>query len=750
MLFAAGSSAAMSLGRHRGAAVIGRPLDISVQAIFEAQDDPALLCLEADVFYADTKVDRSRVRVTAEKTSANGQDAVIHVRTTTPVDEPVVTFYLRAGCLQKSEKRFVVLADLISEAASGPMPAAIPQFVPRQAVPATAASANADPSAAQQTTAQAVPAPARRARNRNAPNPSTETGTAATAVPSRPARPAPVAAVPGEAVAPAISRSQRARDAGNSRTAAKGSARLKLEPLDLTIERDPTLRASSEMLSTPAASPQERSAAAALWRAITAQPQDILRDTEKLQGLEASVKALQAQSQKNQLAIETLNGQVKKAESERYANGLVYALAALLLAALAAMAYFARGWFLQRSGGGNDIPWWRKNEPLEKGWANSAPNIDDVSSGDDEGQHEGKPKKTAKQKTAAESPSSLDLDLGNNESSFTEVKHMSQLGNVDSLPPLSRGNSDFSMSMMQPARAVKAEELFDVQQQADFFVSLGQTEQAIEVLRGHISENVQTSALVYLDLFNLYHQLGRQEDYEELRQGFNQLFNSKVPAFEQYKDKDAGAGLEAYKVAMSRIEALWPSPKVLDIIEESIFRRPDAGSEAFDLEAYRELLMLYSVAREIIHPEAGSGSPLPKFDLPESGFDQDQGERAPKFVSTSIQPLSASVSEPAREPEMSRPFLDSVIPPSSPNLGIDFDLSELESDSVASLPPPPQEEESDSKFFEQFAADIAIDPPKSASAVRPPDPGLGLDNTIEFDAFELPLDDEGKTKKRKP
>ena len=38
-------------------------------------------------------------------------------------------------------------------------------------------------------------------------------------------------------------------------------------------------------------------------------------------------------------------------------------------------------------------------------------------------------------------------------------------------------------------RMVKAEELVDIQQQADFFMSLGQADQAIEVLREtHIRE----------------------------------------------------------------------------------------------------------------------------------------------------------------------------------------------------------------------------------------------------------------------
>lgn len=730
----------MSLGRHRGAAVIGRPLDISIQAVLDPQEDLTASCIDADVFYSDTKLARGRIQVTSERVGG-GQDAVIHVRTSLPIDEPVVSIYLRTGCVQKNEKKFVVLADLVSEQAPAVQ---TPGFTARQATPAPVVVPPATPAISSSAdSSSGGPVATRRPRNRTA----SAEAASVTASPQAGGRPAAVAApTPTEGRPAAASRSQRAKEARDAKAAARTGARLRLEPLDLTIERDPSLRASTEMLSTPSSSPQERSAAAALWRALTSQPQDILRDAEKLQSLEASVKALQAQSQKNQLAIETLNGQVRQAESERYANLLVYALAALLLLALAALAFFIRSWLLLRRSGEAELPWWRKNEPLEKGWANSAPDIDALTP-DEEAQAakaSAKSVKAGKGKKPAGTTTDLDLDLGTNESGFTEVKHMSQLGNPDSLPPLSRRDrADFAMSMTHPARAVKAEELFDVQQQADFFVSLGQTEQAIDVLRGHISENVQTSALVYLDLFNLYHQLGREEDYEALRQTFNQLFNSKIPAFQSYADKDAGAGLEAYQIAMSRIEALWPSPKVLDIIEESIFRKPDAGAEAFDLEAYRELLMLYSVAREIIHPEAISGNSLPKFDLPDSEFDNEL--KTTKFVSTSIQPLSASVSEP-QEPEYSRPFLESVIPPASPNLGLDLDLSLFDSEGAAS--PAVVEEESDSKFFEQFAADIAIPPPRPAPSASQPDV-LDIDNSIDFDSYDSSVDHDGKPKRPK-
>jgi len=132
---------------------------------------------------------------------------------------------------------------------------------------------------------------------------------------------------------------------------------------------------------------------------------------------------------------------------------------------------------------------------------------------------------------------------------------------------------------------------------------------------------------------------------------------------------------------LSRITALWPTPKVLDVIEESIFRKPGQGSQTFDLEAYRELLMLYAVAKELVddgrqaRAVAVPGSPVPAVPevkpLTDLGGERDR----PDFQSTNIQPLPvASLSGERGGDSLSQSLLR--VPP-SPNLGLDIDLSEL-------------------------------------------------------------------------
>lgn len=246
---------------------------------------------------------------------------------------------------------------------------------------------------------------------------------------------------------------------------------------------------------------------------------------------------------------------------------------------------------------------------------------------------------------------------------------------------------------------MKTEELLDVQQQSDFFMSLGQHEQAIEVLRNHISQGgEEAGALAYLDLLEIYHRLGRREDYDALRAEFNRVFNAQAPLFEEFSE--SGRGLADYPRALRRIEHLWPSPKVLAVIEESLFRKPGTGdTERFEMEAYRELLLLYTLARQILQPDQGDFAP--------SGFGQ------PQFVSTVIQPLLALQEDAApvaadAHHEPGAPLLEWVLPSGeSGGMGLDIDL--------ASLAPPPEEE----LHFEPWTEPTPVTAPAPPSLAEP-------------------------------
>lgn len=681
---------AMSLGRTKGAIWIGRPLDITVQVKLDPGEDAASLCLAVDVLYADTRVNAGQVRVFVEP-GGSREEAVLRIQSAVPVDEPVVNLYLKAGCAQPVTRRYVLLADV-------PIDYRADVVAPGHRAGSVMAPAGRAGESNPPVTAGGGDVPRSAAQGRRAAGTAARSGDSASSGLAQPAALAPAANQP----APVRS---VVRKPVPEKPVAK--ARLKLDPADLVIERDPVLRMSSDLLSAPQDGGTRRAEAVALWRAINATPEEILKDAQRLQSLQTDAAALRGQNQKSQAEIAELRTQLHVANSERVDRGWVFGLAAALLAALGAAVYF---WLRGREQSRRQ--WWSLGEES----AHSKP----ASMSEPEASEP-----AAAVPTVART-GEVDIDL-------SAAASMGTASPVRPVPPpmlAPLDAVDFQTSLTGAGRAVKVEELLDIQQQADFFISLGQYEQAVATLRNHIADNVETSALAYLDLLKIYHLQGREKDYALVRKEFNDVFNAEVPEFAAFGQQTRG--LQSYQSALSRITALWPTPKVLDVIEESIFRKPGQGSQTFDLEAYRELLMLYAVAKELVddgrqaRAVAVPGSPVPAVPelkpLTDRGGERDR----PDFQSTNIQPLPvASLSGERGGDSLSQSLLR--VPP-SPNLGLDIDLSEL-------VPTP----------VSAPAQNSHVEGHGKTSEPKAPDSHL-----IDFDLFDMATKAHASSKRGKP
>ncbi|MDB5956218.1 MAG: hypothetical protein JWP60_2826, partial [Ramlibacter sp.] len=129
-------ASALSLGRTHGAPLIGRPLELSIPVTLDAPDAEGP-CASAELFYGESRVTRTP-SVRWEPGPA-GQ-GVLHVSSSEPVDEPMVTLYLRVGCGQSTTRRFVLLSEPPpANEASAPLPRTVPVQPPVVAAPAAQA-----------------------------------------------------------------------------------------------------------------------------------------------------------------------------------------------------------------------------------------------------------------------------------------------------------------------------------------------------------------------------------------------------------------------------------------------------------------------------------------------------------------------------------------------------------------------------------------------------------------------------------
>jgi hypothetical protein len=141
--------------------------------------------------------------------------------------------------------------------------------------------------------------------------------------------------------------------------------------------------------------------------------------------------------------------------------------------------------------------------------------------------------------------------------------------------------------------------MVDVREEAEFFVSVGQHDKAIDILTARVAQFGESSPLVCLDLLRLYHALGREAEFEMMRAEFNHWFSGNVPEFWVFGDD--GRSLEQYPQIMKSLSALWPSSEVLDYIEGCLYRQA-AGDNGVvvDLQAYLDLLLLHGVAKQMV------------------------------------------------------------------------------------------------------------------------------------------------------
>ncbi|KAK6021058.1 hypothetical protein OSTOST_13282, partial [Ostertagia ostertagi] len=171
---------------------------------------------------------------------------------------------------------------------------------------------------------------------------------------------------PARAPARAASRQETAGLPPTKQAAAKQQpatrSRLVVEPLDTWLDSPVTLRTTSELSSTP---PEQASAqrteAAALWKALNAQPQELAQDGERLKTLEGEMNTLRGQASRDRAAAAQLQQQLEQAEQERFPAIVVYVLGGLLLLALLIVVWT---WTRLRSASEKAVQAWRDSVAL--------------------------------------------------------------------------------------------------------------------------------------------------------------------------------------------------------------------------------------------------------------------------------------------------------------------------------------------------------------------------------------------------
>jgi len=550
LLLLAQGALAIGWSRAQQTAVLGQPLDFSAALRLDPGDAIAPECVTAEVMLGEQRVPPSTVRVQVD--ASNPEALVMRVTSNGAVDEPVVAVTLAIGCPARMSRRFVLLADppalytppvalapTLAEAAPGAAAAPPPAAVARvlPAAPLSSAARRAGP---------AEPAPPRVAAARK-----------------KPRKPAPP-------------------PAQEAKVEARGEpvSRLKLDPAEsVAAAPAPAASAVDEALQAVALAASAARAAASAASAAE----------ERIASLERTVADLRAESKANRDLVAQLRERLGAAEgASRWTTPLLLALLGLL--GLSAWL----GWRLRQMQK-ERLAIWRRAAAAEQA-ARPATPTSQLPMVTSEIMVPTVPP-TVPSWASPVSPSTLPPPLPDP----APVPPTTRA----SLSELAYERTDIITPQAIPGagspRDVSIEELLDLEQQAEFFIVLGQEEAAVDLLVDHLRNTGGGSPLPYLKLLEIYHRRNEREAYERTRTRFNHRFNAYAPGWDV--DLQHGRSLDDYPGVIPRLQQVWPRPlDAMAELEALLFRK--SRGELFDLPAYREVLFLYSLARDLLDREA--------------------------------------------------------------------------------------------------------------------------------------------------
>jgi hypothetical protein len=587
MLCAATPAAqALGFGKVSNATTLGQPLNFAAGVHLDLNESVARDCVAAEVVAGDSRVPPEQVRATLEP-GQGAQQRSVRVTTKAPIVEPVVTIKVTIGCGSRLSREFVAFIDppLLKPQVATDLP---PQRIDNQVAPLLAivqgtelrpASMNDAPRRGEERT-PGMPVRTRPAKRALATNAGAATTSTAAPRPARVAR----------------------RTSGEPRVAgprlrldATEPVRLAAAPVSPTTAIKPAadaartghaavnVAAAQTSHVLPEAVMAAQAAASSAAAAAASQASLLAQERERIRVLEHGIAQLRGEAQATRQSLAELQSQLQRAHDERYANPLVLGLAALslLLAVIAAL-----GWRRPQR-----RHWWEAAaEPALAATPAAAPAP--VAAPVDENVQEDLP-------WTYERPVALP----------TQPAEIGGLEVTTVLEAFPTGSSAIAAGTGAPSTV---DELIDLEQQREFFVVLGQDAAAAELLADHLRDRPDASPLPYLELLEIQRRQGDPAAHAAVRAGFAARFGVEAPAWDA--EPALGSSLEEHPYTIAGLQSIWAHPPaVMQSLEAALLGRfaPDAG---FGLAAYRELLLIYSIARDLAEHATVDPTPEPAYD----------------------------------------------------------------------------------------------------------------------------------------
>ncbi|BBB60643.1 hypothetical protein UNDKW_2370 [Undibacterium sp. KW1] len=374
---------------------------------------------------------------------------------------------------------------------------------------------------------------------------------------------------------------------------------LKLSDDLPVLEQTQGLRLSDSLsIGTPQSNIEELRAAQAQLAAMLRDEKPAQPAVDKLKNEQQKILSLQQEAQQLKRQSQLDKAALEEARENSFSRNWVMGLSVFIAAGLAIIALLLL--YVSRMRKRLHESWWQQKEPASE--PESKKNIEEIVDSiqasygptttsslyqvhDDDEPGSSRPVTKPSRKVAADSS----LGKLDTPSIFSKAY----------VPTLEDSNSSTFNFFSTKGQSVKVEEISDVTQEAEFWISVNDPQRAIEILEPLADVDHPESPVPWLYLIDLYRVTANKEKYETLRDKFIVFFNANVPEFEVDPATLPSRHLDDFEHLMNRICTMWNSNDILPFLESLLVDDRDGKRMGFELPVYRDILLLISVANEL-------------------------------------------------------------------------------------------------------------------------------------------------------
>ena len=556
LVVAVQSSMAVGFGRVVNVTTLGQALDITVPVSADPAEQITVACVAAEVLVGDSLLPSPLLQLRLDPSPDSGVQW-LRIQSSVRVVEPVVTVTVSAGCTARVSRQFVVFVDPPLTAAQTSAPTLVAPADLEASVAtlkgATASSIASADSGAPKAKSRKSASRSQRRHARSAASARASAEARAARTPSR--KPRRVASSPAR---PRIAASRLQLERGTTPAVAPAMAAIASAPAVTEV-------AASAVAMVAAAAPSAAASAS---------------DAERASEVQRRLEASKLDTEVSNAAAEKLQARLLAAQRPRYSLPWLLALTLTV-----AVVLFGIGVLLDRRR--------LAMRPRPSSWsAERAPTrpapsrLQTVPSAT-----------TASTRAAAQ---------------WVDDDPREALTSTGPLPFRRVAPTVVDAPATVPVRLVlpvTADALIDLEQQAEFFVALGQEDTAVDLLDGYSRGAGGGCPLPYLLLLDIHHRRGDQPAHAAVCDRYEKRFNRSSPVW-------GGQPVEATSIAdhpeeMRRIESVWSEPLAAMRLVESLLVHGGTPTQAFDLHCLSELRFLYLLARDHSEIEPPPAEPAP-------------------------------------------------------------------------------------------------------------------------------------------